>query len=278
MKSLLREYLKEFLYFRNPEKSSGFKGVLQKFFNDSDDDVDALVDAWISYVEDLNDWEIDDTTREKVSEDSKEIYPSVLRRVSYDKKLARKGLSKLLKKKFYKSIKISQNLDEVAGDYKMSGLRRFDAPGNIRSGFLVKRSGGSLQKDVEEETAHATPAAAIVLITRGDKVLAVSRGTDYQNMNMPGGGVEAGEKPEEAAVRELREETGLSAHNLIPVCSELAGDKIIYFYRVTKFSGNIRSSNEGIAKWEDPDVVLNSQYGASFRKVLSCLPGDVLTL
>ncbi len=277
MKSLLREYLKEFLYFKNPEKSSGFKSVLQKFFNDNDEDVGVLVDAWISYVEDLNDWELDDTSREKVFEYSKEIYPLVLRKANYDKKLARKGLSRLLKKKFYKSIKISQNLDEVVGDYKMSGLRKFDTPGNIRSGFLVKRAGMSLQK-VVEEAAHTIPAAAIVLVTRGNKVLAVSRGTDYQNMNMPGGGVEAGEKPEEAAVRELQEETGILAHNLMPICSELVGNKIIYFYRVTKFSGNISASSEGIAKWEDPEVVLNSQYGSSFRKVLSCLQSDALTL
>lgn len=279
MKSLLREYLKEFLYFKNPEKGSGFKSFVQKFFNDDSEEIEFLVDAWISHVEDMNDWKVDPHIKKKIAEYSSEIYPSVLSRVNYDKKLARKGLSSLLKKKFFESIKNSQNnLEEVAGDYKMSGLRRFDAPGNIRSGFLIKRVGGSLRKDVEEEEALATPGAAIVLVTRGGKVLAVSRGKDQQNMNMPGGGIEPGEKPDEAAVRELKEETGLVAHNLIPLCKDTSGNKTVYFYRVTKFSGSLRSSEEGIAKWEDPKVILRSQYGESFKKVLDCIPGDILTL
>jgi 8-oxo-dGTP diphosphatase len=160
----------------------------------------------------------------------------------------------------------------------MAGSRRLDSPGNIRAGYLTKGSGRSIERDSEEEQAKLTPAAAVVLVVRDGKVLAVSRGKDYRNMNMPGGGVEPGESPEEAAIRELEEETGLIAQNLIPVCEDLLGDKVVYFYRVTKFSGNLKSSHEGIASWEEPAALFASQYRESFKKVLACLPGDVLSL
>jgi 8-oxo-dGTP diphosphatase len=281
MKILLREYLKEFLYFRKPEEHQavGFKGLLKRLMSDNDqEDFKEFLMSWISHVEDLNDWEVGPKITKEIFRYASEVYPSILRKVEYDKKIARKNLSRLLGKKFYEQIKKSQSIEEIAGDYTMAGSRRLDSPGNIRAGYLTKGSGRSIERDSEEEQAKLTPAAAVVLVVRDGKVLAVSRGKDYRNMNMPGGGVEPGESPEEAAIRELEEETGLIAQNLIPVCEDLLGDKVVYFYRVTKFSGNLKSSHEGIASWEEPAALFASQYRESFKKVLACLPGDVLSL
>ncbi len=62
--------------------------------------------------------------------------------------------------------------------------------------------------------------AAVVLLTRGDRLLAQRRppgGLLGGLWELPGGRIEEGESPEEAARRELREETGLTAGRLLPV-------------------------------------------------------------
>lgn len=60
---------------------------------------------------------------------------------------------------------------------------------------------------------HSRPkhTGAIVLILDEDmKCLAISRGHDQTNWNLPGGYAEPGETPHQTAVRELYEETGIT--------------------------------------------------------------------
>ncbi len=58
-------------------------------------------------------------------------------------------------------------------------------------------------------TGHLRDRATLV-VTRDDRVL-LARDAGQAHFNMPGGGIEDGESPDEAAVRELREETGMTA-------------------------------------------------------------------
>jgi ADP-ribose pyrophosphatase YjhB (NUDIX family) len=67
--------------------------------------------------------------------------------------------------------------------------------------------------------AGQAPAAAVsVIVIDGDKVLLVKRGRApaLDLYAFPGGRVDAGETPEEAALRECLEETGLIAHTPSP--------------------------------------------------------------
>lgn len=86
------------------------------------------------------------------------------------------------------------------------------------------------------------PAVSVAL-RRGDSLLLVKRGQapslgDYA---FPGGRVEPSESDEEAAARELLEETGLEVCNLTPLrlfAIETERDEIEICYRLQVFSGD----------------------------------------
>lgn len=147
-----------------------------------------------------------------------------------------------------------------------------DAPGNIRHGQNVRGTRASHLEDLGD--VEPTSQSAVVYLKKGDKVLAVSRGSDLSDMNMPGGTVEMGEDPMTAAARELWEETGLVAHELIPVHSKNMNGKKVSAFKVVHFGGKLRSSSEGKAAWVDPQVIRSSSYGDFFEEMLDKLAGD----
>jgi 8-oxo-dGTP pyrophosphatase MutT (NUDIX family) len=63
---------------------------------------------------------------------------------------------------------------------------------------------------------------ACTILVREGRVLAITKGHDLRNLNLPGGGVEPGESFGAAAMRELREETGVDARGaqLLPVAHQ----------------------------------------------------------
>lgn len=99
--------------------------------------------------------------------------------------------------------------------------------------------------------------AAIVLVQSDDgRVVAVSRPRPPWRYGLPGGSLEAGESYEQAARRELLEETGLVADRLIRVHSDRRGETtVVAFMEVGETTGQLRSSPEGWTRLVDPAVI-----------------------
>ncbi len=99
----------------------------------------------------------------------------------------------------------------------------------------------------------------LIIATRGDEVLLLQRAMHKRLWpglyNAPGGHVERGETPSEAAARELTEETGLQADTLT-LRGLLIGDAVgelpgvmVFIYRA-HVSGQLHARNaEGVPHW-----------------------------
>ena len=170
-----------------------------------------------------------------------------------------------------------KKISELADDFSMSGLRRMQAPGNFRSGQQVIGSQHSIETDMNPlptdgiQQEEMLPKFVLTYVTKGDKVLAASRGNDMTNFNMSGGSVEDGEEPLDACIRELWEETGLRANELFPIYSVAHKGKLVTTYKVTSCIGDLKSSWEGVPDWVDPQFLMSSQFGDYFKSMLDSL-------
>ena len=90
-----------------------------------------------------------------------------------------------------------------------------------------------------------TLGSFVVIFDKKNRVL-LSHRRDMDIWNLPGGGVERGELPNEAAVRETYEETGLkiSISKLVGVYGKPHKDEIIFVFLGKVVGGKIKKSNE----------------------------------
>lgn len=99
---------------------------------------------------------------------------------------------------------------------------------------------------MENKEKKGESVAGILFNSKRTQVLLIER-RDLPVWVLPGGGIEAGESPEEAAVREVEEETGLRVKiarkvaEYSPLC-RLA--KYTYFFECEILSGNIKTGFE----------------------------------
>ena len=87
-------------------------------------------------------------------------------------------------------------------------------------------------------------AFAVISDERG-RVL-VCRRRDKPLWNLPGGGVQAGEMPDEAAIRETLEETGLEVRidRLTGVYGKVGRDDIVFVFRASITGGKLQTTDE----------------------------------
>lgn len=115
--------------------------------------------------------------------------------------------------------------------------------------------------------------AATVLIIKDGKVLAVSRKDNHKDFGLPGGKLDKGESFLEAAIRELKEETGLIAHKVRHVFTHDDGyGYIVATFIAEEYSGELRvlsKKETGKIEWVIPQVLLDGCFSDYNRKLFS---------
>lgn len=99
------------------------------------------------------------------------------------------------------------------------------------------------------DKARGCKARATIICLRSGKILLVRK--KGGKWNFPGGTIEDGEQPIQAAVRELREETRLCCNGLLPLCILEIGN-IVHHVFTTQFDdcSQAVANNEIVAcKW-----------------------------
>jgi 8-oxo-dGTP pyrophosphatase MutT (NUDIX family) len=152
-------------------------------------------------------------------------------------------------------------IKEVLDGFGDKNAGKDGVAGNLRHGVPVLNRGGNVltdeDKDTEKTNQSVKRAATCLIISDDGKVLAVSRRDDPGLFGLPGGKVDPGEEPIQAASRELSEETGLVAINLHPIfsCRDSGGFVTTTF--ACEASGQIDTDEEGVIRWVDVSVLLD---------------------
>ena len=119
------------------------------------------------------------------------------------------------------------------------------------------------------------PNAASVALVREGKVLLIKRAyAPYQHLwTLPGGRIEPGETIEQCAIREIKEEVGLTIRNPRPVMVQTLGQDQAFRLAVfvtRDFSGLLRASDEvADHQWIDPAALIALRTTSRLDDVLA---------
>jgi len=94
-----------------------------------------------------------------------------------------------------------------------------------------------------------TAVCVLIINTNNIDFLSVSIKEDHTDFNLPGGKVEMNETFKEAAIREVREETGLNVFNLNFLYKDTDLDYDVITFYTQNYQGFINTQENHIVKW-----------------------------
>ncbi len=132
----------------------------------------------------------------------------------------------------------------------------------------------SLRKAIKKPKLELTNMVMVQDKTTG-KVIVQERVKSWCGISFPGGHIENGESIYDSAVREIKEETGLTVKNLkscgvIYWYNNKTEDRyFVYLYKTTDYSGEMLSeTEEGKVFWTDIESMYNMKLSPNMKEYL----------